>query len=379
MTKKNSLTPNTGDVIELNVDSLSYNGGRGVGRYEGVVVFIPFTAPGDKVRARVVEQKPRFWEAEIVEIIESGKARRAAPCPVFGRCGGCSWQHVEYSEQTAQKQKILESSLRSLKKLGEFEMPALLVAPNEFHYRNRIQLQIRAGKKGFFSKGTRDLVTFDECLIAEGVINQKLRELPVGDQGKVEIAITESGELRVMEGERDPEAALFSQVNTAQNEALKKLMLEFIRVKPDWIMDLYSGSGNLTFPLAQAYPEIALLAVEMSRTSVERGKKMSANYPWVRWESGDVEKVLHNERPSHGKGLVILDPPRTGISKRVVDELLRLRPQQIVYVSCNPSTFARDAENFVRSGRFRLEKVRGIDMFPQTEHVELIASLCAAT
>src|SRR5690606_17001100 len=99
----------------------------------------------------------------------------------------------------------------------------------------------------------------------------------------------------------------------------------------------------------------------------------------IRWEAGDVEKILRKEKPQKGAGLVILDPPRTGVSKRVVEELLRLGPQQIVYVSCNPSTFARDAEALVRSGRFRLEKALGLDMFPQTEHVELIASLCAAT
>ena len=379
MTKKNSLTPKIADVIELTIDSLSYNGGRGVGRYEGVVVFVPFTAPGDFVRARVTEAKPRFWEADLIEILKSSESRRTAPCPVFERCGGCSWQHVTYSAQVEQKQKILQDNLRGLKKLGEFEVLPLLAAPSEFHYRNRIQLQVRGGQYGFFAKRSRDLVTFKECLIAEARINDAIQTFHPKADGKVELALTESGDLRIMEGERDPEAALFSQVNTAQNEALKKEMLEFIRVKPDWIMDLYSGSGNLTFPLAEAFPEKPLLAAEMSRTSVERGKKASGDFRHIRWEAGDVEKVLHKERPQNGVGLVILDPPRTGISKRVVEELLRLRPQQIVYVSCNPSTFARDAESLVRSGRFRLEKVRGLDMFPQTEHVELIASLCAAT
>jgi 23S rRNA (uracil1939-C5)-methyltransferase len=378
LTKKNSLTPNP-DVIDLTIDSLSYNGGRGVGRFEGVVVFVPFTAPGDVIRARVREQKPRFWEADLVEIVKPSSSRRAAPCPVFERCGGCSWQHVTYAAQVEQKQKILQDNLRGLKKLAEFEVQPLLAAPEEFGYRNRIQLQVRAGRFGFFAKRSRDLVSFKECLIAEKRINEAIQSFHPKSEGKVELALTEAGDLRIMEGERDSEAALFSQVNTVQNEALKNEMLEFIHVDPDWIMDLYSGSGNLTFPLAKAFPDKPLLAAEMSRTSVERGKKASGEFPQIRWEAGDVEKVLHKEKPQKGSGLIILDPPRTGVSKRVVEELLRLRPQQIVYVSCNPSTFARDAESLVRSGRFRLEKVRGLDMFPQTEHVELIASLCAAT
>lgn len=380
MNKKNSRIPkNSSEIIELTIDSLSYNGGRGVGRYEGVVVFVPDTAPQDLVRARVVEKKPRFWQAELVEILKPSPARRTAPCPVFERCGGCSWQHINYSTQVEQKQKILKDSLRGLNKFGEFEMLPFLQAPQEFNYRNRIQVHTRGGKFGFFAKRSRDLVTFDQCLISENAINDQLKNLKPIEDGKTEIAVTETGEVRVMPGGRDPEAALFSQVNTAQNEALKKCMREMIASKPEWIMDLYSGSGNLTFPLSDQFPEVPVLSVELSRVAVERGQALSKERKNLRWQAGDVEAVLHREKPLKGPGLVVLDPPRTGVSQQVVHELLRLRPQQIIYVSCNPSTFARDAERLVASGRFRLVKVMGVDMFPQTEHVELIASLCAAT
>ncbi len=363
----------------MSIDSLSYNGGRGVGRYEGVVVFVPLTAPQDLIRARVVEKKPRFWQAELVEILKPSPARRVAPCPVFERCGGCSWQHVNYSTQVEQKQKILSDSLRGLKKFGEFEMIPFLGAPNEFNYRNRIQVHAQGGQFGFFAKRTRELVTFEQCLISETRINEQLKNLKPAEDGRIEIALTEGGEARIMEGERDPEAALFSQVNTAQNEALKKRMLAMISVRPEWIMDLYSGSGNLTYPLADTYMDVPLLAAELSKVSVERGIRRSKSYSKMRWIAGDVGDVLRKERPQKGVGLVVLDPPRTGVSQQVVDELLRLGPQQILYVSCNPATFARDGERLVRSGRFRLTKIQGVDMFPQTEHVELIASLCAAT
>jgi 23S rRNA (uracil1939-C5)-methyltransferase len=372
LSKKNSLTP---EFIELTIDSLSYNGGRGVGRVDGMVVFIPGTAPGDHVRARVTERKPRFLEAECIEILEPGRSRRTPPCPVAGRCGGCSWQHVSYLEQIQQKQKILRDSLRALAPVEWLEFAA---APDEFHYRNRIQLQIQNGQRGFFAKRSRDLVSFDRCWIADSRLNERLHSLTdeeCAGARRVELAVDErDGRVHVMAGERDPEAALFSQVNTAQNEKLKELLLAATAIEPKWIMDLYSGAGNLAAPLRQRFPSTPFLAVEFSRSSVERGRE---RLPDVEWISGDVGGVLRQQARRSGAGLMVCDPPRTGLDTSAVREILRHAPAQILYVSCNPTTFARDVLRLQPA--FRLEHVRGLDMFPQTEHVELIASLRAAT
>jgi 23S rRNA (uracil1939-C5)-methyltransferase len=376
---KNSQTPNLlNQIIELTIDSLSYNGGRGVGRYEGIVVFVPQTAPGDRIRARVRQQKPRFMEAELVEIVEASPSRRTPLCPLTDRCGGCSWQHVEYAVQVEQKANILKSSLRNLEKYGAIPWREFVPAPNEFHYRNRIQIQIRGGDFGFFTKRTRDLVSVRECFIAEKDINRELKTFRPDYDGKVELARARDGKILIMGGERDPEAALFSQVNEAQNEALKKEMLAVISISPDWIMDLYAGAGNLTWPLAERFPGVGMHAVEFSRASVERARA-EREIPGLKWHSGDVAQVLARLKPVAGRGLIVLDPPRAGVSQEAIREILKHKPQQIVYVSCNPTTFARDAEFLIREGAYRLESVRGLDMFPQTEHLELIASLCAAT
>lgn len=354
----------------MTIDSLSYFGGRGVGRYQGVVVFVPATAPGDLARVKVTAKKSKFWEGELVELITPSPHRRTPPCPVAGRCGGCAWQHLAYSEQIVQKENILRNSL---KKLKNFEWRSFLAAPEEFYYRNRIQLQIRDGKKGFFALRTRDLVAIEKCHIAEQALNEKMKGLPAEDlrAKKIELALNESGEVLVMPGERDPEAALFAQVNRAQNEVLKQETLAAIDVVPDWIMDLYAGSGNLTKPLHEHYPDVPLLAAELSKTAVERGRKA---LPRVEWLAGDVAKVLKKRTRAQGVGVVVLDPPRTGCSDDVIAELLRFQPQQIVYISCNPMTFARDAERIVAAGQYKLDHVRGLDMFPQTEHVEIISS-----
>jgi 23S rRNA (uracil1939-C5)-methyltransferase len=361
---KNSLT--------IKIESLSYSGGRGVGRADGLVVFVPGTAPGDLVEVQITNQKPRFAEGQVVRVLEPSPSRREPPCPVANRCGGCSWQHVTYAEQIQQKDKIVRDALRKVEKRQAFEWRPLVPAPSEFGYRNRIQLQVREGRYGFFSKGTRDLVAIDQCLIAEETLNQQMKALTAEQlkATRIELAIRSDGSSVTMLEQRDPEEALFSQVNTAQNAQLIRLMLENIDGTPDWIFDLYCGSGNLTVPLAEKFPDAKITAVDLSRASIQRAPKLNH----VEFVAGDVVEVLGRLRKQNGSGLVVLDPPRTGCDARVLEQVRRLQPKQIVYVSCNPSTFARDVERLLDGGH-RLKSVQALDMFPQTEHVELVAAL----
>lgn len=337
------------------------------------MIFVPGTAPGDIVEIQITQQKPRFAEAEVLRLIEPSPWRRTPPCPVFGRCGGCAWQHVAYEEQVRQKEKILRDALRKVEKLQTFEWRPLVPAPAEFFYRNRVQLQVRGGQVGFFAKGSRDLVPVERCHIAEAGINECIPALTAEQKraSRIELAQRPDGSTVTMLDERDPEEALFSQVNTAQNETLIRLMLEAVHGTPDWILDLYCGSGNLTVPLASRFAGTAVTAVDLSRASIQRAPKIEH----VEFLAGDVGQVLRGLKPQNGSGLAVLDPPRTGCEIKVIEQLRRIKPSQIVYISCNPSTFARDVERLVDNGDYRLRTVQGLDMFPQTEHVELIASL----
>jgi len=340
-----------------------------------MVIFVPGTAPGDLVEVQITEQKPRFAQAKLIKILEPSSSRRTPPCPVAGRCGGCPWQHVTYATQVAQKEKILRDSLRKLEKLRAFEWRPFIPAENEFNYRNRIQLHIRDGRAGFFAQGTRELVAIEKCWIAEDALNQRFAELTPEERKatRVEIALRPDGEVAVMLEKRDAEEALFSQVNTAQNERLIGAMLELVDGKPDWIFDLYAGAGNLTAPLARRFPDARIEAVELSRASVERAPRISNAV----FHTGDVAKILATLEAKKNRGLIVIDPPRAGADVAVIEQVRRHSPHQVIYISCNPSTFARDAERLC--GGFHLRSVQGLDMFPQTEHVELIASLCAAT
>jgi 23S rRNA (uracil1939-C5)-methyltransferase len=336
-----------------------------VGRHNGLVVFVPGTAPQDLARVRITSKKAKFWEGELVELIKPSPLRREPPCPVADRCGGCSWQHVTYAGQVEEKQKILAASLRPVAKLTKWEWLPVKGAPEEFHYRNRIQVQIRGGKKGFFAKRSHDLVETSTCLIAEDSINRQLQAL-VPDPGATRI------ELRTDSGSD------FAQVNDRQNEKLKEMVLGRAGAS-SWIMDLYSGSGNITFPLAGKFPGIPVLAVDLSATAIAAARAKGSALPQIEWVADDVEKALAREKNRTGDGLIVLDPPRIGCTPGVIAQIQRLSPKQIIYVSCNPTTFARDCVKLLEGGRFRLESVQGLDMFPQTEHVELVASLCAAT
>lgn len=379
MKAKNSLTPKLGEIVEITIESLAYFGGRGVGRLQGVVIFVPGVAPEDRWRVRITAVKSRFLEAEAVELLQAGAARREPPCPVAGRCGGCSWQHVQYRVQIEQKEKILRDALRKIAKTQSLNWRPFIPAPEEFHYRNRIQIQVREGRRGFFAARSRDLVEFDQCWIAEEKLNQRLAELKeheLAGSKRLELAVQTDGSVRMMENERDPEAALFSQVNTAQNQQLIQAMLAAIQSTPDWILDLYCGSGNLTLPLKEKFPNAKIVGVELSRSSIERARSVA---PEIGWEAGDVARILSNLRPDSGAGLIVMDPPRLGCATEVIEQVLRQSPRQIVYISCNPTTFARDAERLIADSRYRIESVQGLDMFPQTEHVELICSLRAAT
>lgn len=357
-----------GQELDLKIDSLSYNGGRGVGRHEGMVVFVPWTAPGDDIRAVIVEVKPSFLVAQVKHWIRRSPFRRDPQCPVFSKCGGCVWQHVTYDEQLRQKQRILESSL---KRLSGFEWLPIVPSPDEYGYRNRIQVRKRGDAIGFLERGTSEIASTKACPIAEQEISAQIPSLSGQPDGRYEISRRKDGRVVAEAGQRDPEASLFSQVNTKQNENLIRAALEWVRpLQPKHIWDLYCGSGNFSFPFAIGFPETSIDAVELSREAIALAEKQTSR---IRWFAQDCVRFLKS-RQNTPNLLVVLDPPRVGVDAAVIRELGRLKPRNLLYVSCNPMTFARDAERLREEG-FALRQVQGFDMFPQTEHVELLALL----
>ncbi len=366
--------------VQLTIDSVSYNGGRGVGRFDGKVVFVPFTAPGDTILAKITADKGRFFEAELVEILTPGPTRREAPCPAFSSCGGCSLQHIDYQEQLRQKQLILQSSFRQFEKnLGAVSFQPFVPSPQEWNYRNRIQLHSDGKQWGYFERGSNSIIQIEQCHIAEERINKKLSQLSAQDfakQKKLELALTENGHLDLRFGSLPPEHAYFSQVNTSQNHNLLAATLRILsEMKPGPLIDLYCGAGNFTLPIAEMWPEQEVTGVELSKQNIAFAKTKCENRKIsVSWHNCDVAVYLRTLATLRAK-TVVLDPPRLGCEKTVIDQLIRLTPEYILYVSCNPMTLARDLSLLCASGRYDLRSVQGFDMFPQTEHMEVLSVL----
>lgn len=364
-----------GDHLEVKIESLSYNGGRGVARHQGFVLFVPFAAPDELLSVRIKEIKKNFATAEIISILTPSPSRRNPPCPVVGRCGGCSWQHVDYQEQLKQKQIIVAQSLRPLEKYGPFKINTISPSAKEFRYRNRIQLQVQHQQVGYFARDSNNLIAIEDCWLAEDTLAAQIPQQKTAPPGRIELALQPNGELRRIVGQRPADLHLFSQVNSEQNLKLIEIVCTLCQpLSPQQIIDLYCGDGNLTEPLAICLPNSRITGVDISHTAIAlaKAKALAANQSQqIEYLAVDVNHYLLNcrSRPD----VVVLDPPRIGATHKVMSALLQLAPQSIIYVSCNPTTFARDAATLLDQGKYQLCEITPVDMFPQTEHVELVA------
>jgi 23S rRNA (uracil1939-C5)-methyltransferase len=359
--------PHPGDRITLTIDRLAYDGGRGVGRHQGLVVFVAETAPQDKVEVEITDVKKNFAVGQLISVLRASPQRRPAPCPYAGHCGGCDWQHVTYEEQARQKKAMLE---HTLKEFSGCEM-GFIAAPEEFRYRNRIQLQVRGRDYGFFAKNSRDLVAITDCLIAEPELLQNFT-LPLGSGPKIELAQV-SGKIVVRDLEQEP--SQFTQVNRRQNLALQNTVVEFLSVRAmDQALDLYCGDGNLSFALLSAFPRLHLVGVEASHDAVIRARSTAERSEFKkRSEFVVADTAGYLRAVKKCEAAMILDPPRPGLGPAVCKEILRLRPPVVIYVSCNLGTLGRDLR--LVSEHYTLKRAVGIDMFPQTSYIEAVCLL----
>ncbi|HYL76540.1 MAG TPA: class I SAM-dependent RNA methyltransferase [Bryobacteraceae bacterium] len=373
----------------LTIEKLVY-GGEGLARVEGKVVFIPYVLPGEVVRAEVSRIKNDLWRGRLVEAIQPSPARVAAPCPYFQRCGGCHYQHAGYEQQLEQKRLILREVLRRVGKI-EFSGDIGTIAGEPWQYRNRMQLHIANGAAGYFEHGSHKLCAIDHCPIVSPALNDAIAKLSRGlppATATVELFTNES-QVQVNILDRVPKAALaifeslgsnapleyngfrvsrnsFFQVNRFLIEQLVECAIGDLAGES--AVDLYAGVGLFAVRLAQRYKKVT--AVESSQSAfrdLEHNTQQSVHA--VIANSEDYLAGL-GEIPD----LVLADPPRAGLGKIVVRELARIRAPRVTIVSCDPATLARDLQGLLASG-YRIERVTLVDLFPQTYHLETVASL----
>ena len=347
------------DIVELEIQDIAF-GGAGVARHEGKVYFVPFTAPGDRVIARVRKSKKAFVEADLIEIVTPAADRVVAPCPVFGRCGGCAYQHLPYARQLEFKQRQAEQTLRRVGRLPTVPMEPIIPSPKQYEVRNRIRVHVQNGQVGFYAHRSHQLVPIAHCPISEPGVNvalQRLRRQPMRD-GDYTVVNADGGRF-------------FEQTNDGVAAELVKLVESWIRPAQEVLIDAYCGAGFFAHQLATRFAKV--VGIEENEHAIAQARRVAG--PNEQYLAGDVAIHLGDVLASHDlrRTTLVLDPPAAGLAPRVVEMLLLQPPAQIIYVSCDPATLARDLALLTK--RYVLEAARPLDMFPQTAEVEVAARL----
>lgn len=370
----------SGEVLELTIQDLS-RGGAGVAREPGGrVIFVPYTAPGDRVKVRVLSEKKRFAQGELLEVLEPSPERKTPPCPVFGRCGGCQWQHLDYNLQWKTK---AQGVAHALKRAGIelIEPPEEFPAEQPWNYRNRIQLRGEAGTLGFFAPKSHDIIALSGCPIARREINESWEELRQGAREKtgpykLEVEVLPDGTLRTSWNQRHG-ALGFRQVNDEQNEKLRHWIDQALPDAEE-LLDLYGGSGNFSRKLAVRMGTVHCVdtGAPESNSDPARTNLIFHRAPVTQWLG------RHARNPKKATRVAIVDPPREGLAgdfSRIAEALERLNVSDLIAVGCDPDAWARDVYRFLNPGRglrpWRLQKAAVLDFFPQTPHVESVAHL----
>lgn len=391
--------------MEVEVVALAA-GGDGVARLpDGLTLFVPLAAPGDRLRVRVVERRKRFARAEIDEILEAGPSRVKPDCGFFGRCGGCEWQHLEYSAQVAAKKEILQEALV---RIGGWMPPqdvAFEASPSAYGYRARTRLLWGRDGVGYRQRRSHTLCAVDRCpvlvpelqdelrrLVAEPDLSDQHgpaveRELLVGRRGEVRSTPIDSsargtrdvakGRIEVQAGEDSMGVSVgtFVQGNLLLHDVLHEAVMAAAG-RGKRAVELHAGAGFFTLGLARRFA--AVDAIESSAGAVAdlRANLNAAGLEGVRVIPGDADALLRSA-VDPTPDLILLDPPRVGLSTGALEALAQLGAPRIVYLSCDPATLSRDTARLRHHG-YALDRVHGFDLFPQTSHIEALVTLVLA-
>ncbi|MDT7610079.1 MAG: hypothetical protein QOG96_4582 [Pseudonocardiales bacterium] len=381
-------------VLDLEVGPVAH-GGHCVARADGRVVFVRHALPGERVRAVVTEDRHgSFCRADVLAVLAPSPDRVEAPCvwARAGGCGGCDYQHATPAAQRRLKADVLAEQLQRLAGVdrADFDTEVEELPGGALGWRHRMRLAVGPdGQAGLRAHRAHDVIPIADCLLAPtGMLTPVLeRTWRPGDE--VQVELDGDGEVHVSSGagrDRRPvprrvagrewlvPPGSFWQVHPALADTLCEVVAEWAEAPADgcaW--DLYGGAGVLASVLAdQVGPEGSVTVVESDRDAVQSGAEALADLPWVQWRVGRVERVMAELAEMWRPDVVVADPPRKGLGRGVVDQLVAVGPARLVYVACDPAALARDVALLAERG-YRLERLRAFDAFPMTHHLEAVA------
>ncbi len=418
------------------------NRGDGLGRdEEGVVAFLPFTAVGDRVEARILKKEKRFWHGEVQRYLQRSEKRIEPRCPLFEECGGCHWQHLELQEQWFWKRRFLRDALQRLAGIDEVPEIEFRSTSQAYGTRSRVRMKLsRRGQPSFHRAFSHDLIEVQHCPVlvtildrAIGILSERLPrlDLPLSEirllsdglekvlmafflerqrfssslsigkllerwwkplqeefsffrglllfDGRKEIFSTGISSLEMGEPAVRYRPEGFAQASFEKNAVLLDVVKETLQNVPiSEGIEIYAGSGNLTFALAAMGWK--LTALEGDRRVIDDGNEMAKHHGFherVHFHFFRDEKDRLNHFWPKEKGalpFLLIDPPRRGLSRKLREQILALQPKKILYISCDPATLSRDLNPFVKSG-YRLLSATAVDLMPQTPHLESVLLL----
>jgi 23S rRNA (uracil1939-C5)-methyltransferase len=403
-------------------------GGEGVGRIDNLVVFVPFTAPADVIELKITQRKKSFARAEMLHLIEAGPDRIPAPCPYYQVCGGCQFQHLTYEAQLEIKRKFIEEALARIAKIS-YNVPPVRPSSKLYGYRRHITLKMKGSSHGwvlgFSSASGQDLLSIRSCLLLQEETSivedaQQLVQqfLPHSEgQGSLKILKGSNGlyifaldfDSSVPSNLQQVSAQFLSGSNSCSGIICRSPDLGFelgetslhfsyqgfdfsyspfgfVQNHPEqsaniydlassWaeeskrVLDLYCGIGITSLAMARKAEQV--IGIELSADAIYFAKLNAKNNHCknVEFYCSPVESITKKIIAKLEPDTVLINPPRTGIEKEVVLEIIKANPEKIIYISCYPSTLARDLREFSEKG-YTIADLQGFDMFPQTTHVE---------
>lgn len=387
----------------MKIEKLNHNG-FGIGYIDGKVTFVKNTLIGDEVEVAITKEHKTYNEAKVTKYLTKSPLHKVPICPYAEKCGGCTYQIMSYEEEISQKQKVVEELLGK---------KAQIIKCDNYNYRNKITLKVKNGKIGFFEEGTHNLVSIDNCYLCTEKINKIIKELLTIELSNIyEITIREGEETIVILYTTGPtnidisnlinadnillkdkeyhilkgksyintnigkykyiiEKDSFFQVNKYLTQKLYDKALEYLHPRDDDVLlDLYCGAGTIGIYLASSVERVVGIELnEYSIASAEKNKKLN-NIPNINFINADVAKAINKVKMATK---VVVDPPRKGLDKNTINNIKRLYPARIIYISCNVHTLARDIK--LLEDFYTLESYTIVDMFKGTYHTEIVSVL----
>ena len=399
-----------GGIMKVTIDRLDHQG-RGITYIDNKIVFVENALPEEIVEIEIVKEDKKFSEAKVINYIKESSKRVKPICPYYEECGGCNLLHLSYQDQLVYKEDKVKNIMKKYASIEEDKIKKIIPSPKQYNYRNKVTLKCN-NKLGYYKRRSNDLVNIDYCYLVNDNINNIIKKLDNIDKEINEVVIRnikdndisltlslqkelknydkyknivdkttllyknniistnkESNIIaRLGNKEYKVSPTAFFQVNTEQTVNLYNRIRDYVKEmeRPN-VLDLYCGTGTIGIYISDYANKV--VGVEINSKAIEDAKQNAKlnNTNNIEFYSGDTKDILTKNK--FIADLIIVDPPRQGLDEKVVEELIKLNPQKIIYVSCDPITLARDIK---RLETYKVLEVTPVDMFPNTYHVENI-------